>query len=69
MGLMTPGMERNLDIPEFQQVLSCYVGDFRNPLWRPEERPVNMSVAKGPLMIPLPSMLGPKNLCGVRAGS
>ena len=27
MGLMSPGMERLLDIPEFQQVLSSYDGD------------------------------------------
>ena len=26
MGLMSPGMERLLDIPEFQQVLSSYDG-------------------------------------------
>ena len=27
MGLMSPGTERLLDIPEFQQVLSSYDGD------------------------------------------
>ena len=27
MGLISPGMERLLDIPEFQQVLSSYDGD------------------------------------------
>ena len=27
MGLMSPGMERLLDIPEFQQVLSSYDRD------------------------------------------
>ena len=42
MGLMAPGMERLLDIPQFQQVLSSYHGDFRDPLWRPQERPVIM---------------------------
>ena len=31
----------------------------------PQERPVPMRVAPGPLGIPLPSMLGPKTLCGV----
>ena len=30
MGLMSPGMERLLDIPEFQKVLSSYDGDFRD---------------------------------------
>ena len=69
MGLMSPGMERLLDIPEFQQVLSSYDGDFRDPLWRPQETPVIMRVARGPLVIPLPSMPGPKTLCGVGAGS
>ena len=37
---------------------------FRDPLWRPQERPVIMRVARGPLVIPLPSMPGPKTLCG-----
>ena len=69
MGLMSPGMERLLDIPEFQQVLSSYDRDFRDPLWRPQETPVIMRVARGPLVIPLPSMPGPKTLCGVGAGS
>ena len=27
MGLMSPGLERLLDLPEFQQVLSSYDGD------------------------------------------
>ena len=35
-------------------------------LW-PQERTVPMRVARGPLGIPLPSMLGPKTLCGVTA--
>ena len=42
---------------------------FRDPLWRPQERPVIMRVARGPLVIPLPSMQGLKTLCGVGAGS
>ena len=66
---MSPGMERLLDIPEFQQVLSSYDGDFRDPLWRPQETPVIMRVARGPLVIPLPSMPGPKTLCGVGGGT
>ena len=47
MGLMSPGKERLLDIPKFQQVLSSYDGDFRDPLWRPQEMPVIMRVARG----------------------
>ena len=39
----------------------------RDPLWWPQERPVPMRVVRGPLGIPLPSMLGPKTLCGVGA--
>ena len=35
----------------------------------PQERPVPMRVALGPLGIPLPSMPGPKILCGVGAGT
>ena len=50
---MSPGMERLLDIPEFQHVLSSYDGNFTDPLWRPQERPVIMRVASGPLGIPL----------------
>ena len=43
------------------QVLSTYDGDLRDPLWWPQERPVPMQVARGPLGIPLPSLLGPKS--------
>ena len=56
-------------ILELQQVLSTYEGDLRDPLWWPQERTVPMRVAQGPLGIPLPSMLGPKTLCGVGAGT
>ena len=42
--------------------LSSYDGDLRDPLLWPQERPVPMRVAWGPLGIPLPSMLGPKTL-------
>ena len=38
-------------------------------LWWPQERPVPMRVARGPHGIPLPSMPGPKILCGVGAGT
>ena len=58
-----------LDFVELQQVLSTYDGDLRDPLWLPLERPIPMRVARGPLGIPLPSMPGPKTLCGVRAGT
>ena len=69
MGLISPGGEDLLDFLELWQVLSTYDGDLRDPLWRPQERPVPMRVARGPLGIPLPSMPGPKTLCGVGAGT
>ena len=69
MGLISPGGENLLDVLEFWQVLSTYNGDLRDPLWWPQERPVHMRVALGPLGIPLPSMLGPKILCAVGAGT
>ena len=56
--------------PGFSRVgqgLSSYNGDLRDPLWCPQERPVPMGVARGPFRIPLPSMSGPKTLCGVGA--
>ena len=59
-GLISPGGENLLDFLELRQVLSTYEGDLRDPLWWPQERPVNMRVAQGPLGIPLPSMLVPK---------
>ena len=52
-------------ILELRQVLSTYDGDLRDPLWWPQERPVPLRVARGPLGIPLPLMPGPKILCGV----
>ena len=54
-----------LDFFDLRQVLSTYDGDLRDPLSWPQERPVLMRVARGPLGIPLPSMPGPKTLCGV----
>ena len=69
MGLISPGGENLLDFLELRQVLSTYDGDLRDPLWWPQERPVPMQVARGPLGIPLPSMPGPKTLCGVGAGT
>ena len=54
MGLISPGGENLLDFLELRQVLSTYDGDLRDPLWWPQERPVPMPVARGPLGIPLP---------------
>ena len=34
-------------------VLSTYDGELRDQLWWPQERPVLMRVARGPLRIPL----------------
>ena len=69
MGLISPGGENLLDLLELRQVLLTYDGDLRDLLWWPQERPVPKRVARGPLGIPLPSMLGPKTLCGVGAGT
>ena len=54
MGLISPGEENLLDFLELRLVLSTYDGDHRDPLWWPQERPVPMQVALGPLGIPLP---------------
>ena len=54
---------------ELRQVISTYDGDLRDPLWWPQERPVPMRVARGPLGISLPSMPGPKTLCRVGVGT
>ena len=69
MGLISPGGENLLDFLELWQVLSTYDGALRDPLWWPQERPVPMRVALGPLGIVLPSMPGPKTLCGFGAGT
>ena len=58
MGLISPGGENLLDFLELRQVLSTYDWDIRDPLWWPQERPVPMQVARGPLGFPLPSMPG-----------
>ena len=60
MVLISPAVENLLDFLELRQVLLTYDGDLRDPLWWPQERPVRMRVARGPLGIPLPSMPGPK---------
>ena len=67
MGLISPGGENLLDFLELRQVLLTYDGDVRDPLWCPQERPVPMRDARGPLGIPVPSMPGPKILWGVGA--
>ena len=69
MGLLSPGGENLLDFLELRPVLSTYYGDHRDPLWRPQERPVPIRVAWDPFGISLPSMPGPKSLCGVGAGT
>ena len=69
MGLISPGGENLLDFLELWQVLLTYDGDFRDLLCWPQERPVPMRVARGPLRIPLPSMPEHKALCGVGAGT
>ena len=60
MGLISPGGENLLDFLELRQVLSTYNGDIRDQLWWPQERPVIMRVAQGPLGSPLPLMSEPK---------
>ena len=67
MGLISPGGENLLNFLEVRQVLSMFDVDLRDPLWWPQERPVPMRDARGPLGIPLPSMPGPKTLSGVGA--
>ena len=67
MGLISPGGKNLLDFLELRQVLSTYDGDLRDPLWWPQVIPITERVTRGPLGIPLPSMPGPKILCGVGA--
>ena len=69
MGIISPRGENLQDFLELRQVPSTYDADLRDPLWWPQERPVPMGVARGPLGIALPSMPGPKTLCGVGAGT
>ena len=66
---MSPRGQNLLDFLELWQVFSTYVGDLRDPLWWPQERPVPIRVSRRPLGIPLPSMPGPKTLCGAEAGT
>ena len=69
MGLISPGGENLLNFLEFRLVLSNYDRDLRDTLWFPQESLVPLRVAPGPFGIPLPSMLGPKILCGVGVGT
>ena len=69
MGLISPGVENLLDFLKLRQVLSSYDGDLKDLLWWTQERPVPMRVARGPLLIRLPSLPGPKVLCEVGAGN
>ena len=69
MGIISLRGENLLDFLELRQVPSTYDWAQRDPLWWPQERSVPMRVARGPLGIALPSMPGPKTLCGVGAGT
>ena len=69
MGLISPGSENLLNFFELRKVLSTYDRDLRDQLWGPQERPVPMRVLRGALGFPILSMLGPKTLCGVGAGT
>ena len=69
IGLISPGGENLLDFRELRQVFLTYDGDLRDLLWWPQERQVPIRIARRPLRIPLPSLPGPKILCGVSAGT
>ena len=58
MSLISPGLENLQYFLGLRQVLSIYDGDLIDPLWWPEERPVPIRGAPGPLGFPLPSMPG-----------
>ena len=47
MGLISPGGENLLDFLELRQALSTYVGDLRDRLWWPLERPVPCELLGG----------------------
>ena len=49
MGLISPEGDNLLDFLELRQVLLTYDGELRDPLCWPQERPVPMRVARGPL--------------------
>ena len=49
MRLISPAGENPLDFLELRQVLSTYDGNIRYPLWWPQETPVPIRVARGPV--------------------
>ena len=49
MGLILPGGKNHLDFLQLRQVLTTYDRDLRDLLWWPQERPVPMRIARGPL--------------------
>ena len=51
MGLISPGGKNKLDFLQLRQVLTTYDRDLRDLLWWPQERPVPMRIARGPLGI------------------
>ena len=67
MGHISPGGENLLDFLELQQVLSTYDGDLRDLLWWLRKGQSPSELLGGLSGIPLPSMPGPKTLCGVFA--
>ena len=69
MGIISLRGEKLLDFLLLRQVSSTYDGALRDPLWWPQERPVPMGVVRWPLGTALPSMPGPKTLCGLGAGT
>ena len=69
MGLISLGGQNLMDFLDLRQVFSTYVGDLTDPLLRPQERPVPMRVARGPLDFPHHWMPGTKPLCGVGPGT
>ena len=72
MGLFSPGGENLLDFLELRHVLSTYDGDLRDPTggFKKGQSPCELlGGLSGATWVPLPSMLGPKTLCGVSAGT
>ena len=68
MGVISPGGENLLHFLELRQVLSTYVGDHRDPSGGLRKGQSPCELLEG-LSGPIPSMLGPKTLCGVSAGT
>ena len=69
-GLISPGgVKTLLGFLELQQVPLEFGRGPQGPLWWPQVIPITERVTRGPLGIPLPSMPGPKTLCGVSDGT